>query len=461
VIFRPKGENTEKQDCWKIYSIISDKYRPKPDRIRDWISTAKENGYMALHGTFYYEEKGTWVEVQIRSERMHEVAEFGIAAHWRYKGIELGSEEVERQVKRFRELLKHGDKKRKLQQDDNAPVTNPFKIPANSKEILVFTHKGELRSIARNATVLDFAYEIHSELGNHCIGAKVNRETVSADQVLRSGDQVQIISSKSQMPKREWLSFCVTNKAKDSIKAAIKSNRKTEIDRGKQTLRDMLKELERPVSAEVFHKLLITENFSNKDDLYYKIGTGIITKSKLKELLKNRSKQKKIKYWNIEIQIGFESYMTADNNRKPTSKDNLAPDYNIILSDCCKPKPKDNICGFVSDSNIIVHKDNCCIAMQSVKEKNDIHTFKWKHQKAQAELVRIYLKGEDDTQMLNDVNNTLVQILPLKIRSLHYEGYTSICEIKIDLYVVQNKNLGRIIDDLKNIKGIKSVKQIL
>ena len=249
IVFDPLPDIPEKTQCWNIYSAITDIYQPKPERIRDWVSTPKANGYEALHVTVMGPE-GKWVEIQIRSRRMDEIAERGFAAHWRYKqeGKESSSE-LDKWITRIRELLENPDSNALEFLDD-------FKLNLFASEILVFTPKGNIKTLPQQATTLDFAYEIHTEIGNKAIGAKVNHKLVSLNHILKSGDQVEILTSDNQKAKREWLDYVITAKAKSSIKAALKAETKNRIEKGKKDLENKLLEFSLKPSSRVLRKLL-------------------------------------------------------------------------------------------------------------------------------------------------------------------------------------------------------------
>ena len=281
IVFEPLPSIPEKTQCWNIYSLITDIYMPKPDRIRDWVSTPKANGYEALHATVMG-PNGKWVEVQIRTKRMDEIAEKGYAAHWKYKQTDTHENELDKWIRRIREMLEN--------QDSNAlEFLDDFKLNLFASEILVFTPKGQIISLPKDATALDFAYEIHSQIGNKAIGAKVNHKLVPLNNHLASGDQVEIITSDKQKTQREWLNYVITAKAKTSIKNALKAETKNRIEKGKQTLEEKLKELDLRPSSRIFKKLLPAYEVVSKDELYSKIGSGIITLPDLKKILKKNS----------------------------------------------------------------------------------------------------------------------------------------------------------------------------
>ncbi len=283
IVFKALNRETEKAQCWQIYSLITDIYTPKPDRIRDWVSSPKANGYEALHMTVMG-PNGKWVEVQIRSQRMDEIAERGFAAHWKYKGEKTNESELDKWIKKIRVMLENPN-------SDALEFLDEFKMNLFSAEIIVFTPKGDLKTLPKDSTALDFAYEIHSEIGNKAIGAKVNHKLVPLNYTLKSGDQVEIITSNKQKIQKEWLGNVKTAKAKTSITDAIKAETKDRIQKGKSILEAKLKDLKVHPSGRVLRKIIPEYEVVNKDELYSKIGSGIINLDNLKKILKKNSKK--------------------------------------------------------------------------------------------------------------------------------------------------------------------------
>ncbi len=299
IIFDPLPEIPEKTQCWNIYSIITDIYTPKPERIRDWVSTPKANGYEALHMTVM-SPMGRWVEVQIRSRRMEEIAEKGFAAHWKYKQNSTQESEIDKWLKKIRELL----------QDPNSNALeflDDFKLNLFSSEIHIFTPKGELKTLPKDSTALDFAFEIHSQIGNKAIGAKVNHRLVPLNYKLTSGDQVEIITSDKHRFQKDWLDFVITAKAKTAIKNSLKSETKNRIEKGKLFLENRLKELNLNPSSRIFQKILPAYEVSSKEELYSKIGSELIKLDDLPKILKRNSKNKWIRYWELTLGLSNEN----------------------------------------------------------------------------------------------------------------------------------------------------------
>lgn len=293
IVFKPQKDISEKRQCFDILSLVTDIYKPKPDRIRDWITTPKANGYEALHVTVMGPE-GKWVEVQIRTNRMDEIAERGFAAHYKYKEDQNSENELDKWLEKIRELLQNPE-------SDALEFLDEFKMNLFSSEIIVFTPKGKMISLPKNSTVIDFAYEIHTELGNRCIGAKINHKLVPVSHVLQSGDQIEILTSKTQQPQLDWLKFLVTAKAKTKVKQSFKLDKSKHIDQGREQLEKKLKEYNITLSANTLKKITAYYNLSNKEQLYSQIGMGFLDIDEIEHVLKSRRENKLVKYWRLSF----------------------------------------------------------------------------------------------------------------------------------------------------------------
>src|SRR5665647_55447 len=293
VVFIPNPKVSEKRQCFDILSLVTDIYKPKPDRIRDWITIPKANGYEALHVTVMGPQ-GKWVEIQIRTERMDEIAERGFAAHYKYKNINDVENELDRWLQKIKEMLKNPE-------SDALEFLDEFKMNLFASEIIVFTPKGRMVTLPKNATVLDFAYEIHSELGNHCIGAKINHKLVPISYVLQSGDQVEILSSKTQIPQLSWLTILITAKAKTKVKQSFKLDRKRHIEQGRKIIEDQLAKYKILPSSDTLKKLSSYYNLTNKEHLYAQVGMGFLELGNLDEVLQTRRENKLSKFWKLSF----------------------------------------------------------------------------------------------------------------------------------------------------------------
>ncbi len=464
IVFEALPNIPEKTQCWNIYSIITDQYKPKPERIRDWVSTPKANGYEALHVTVMGPE-GKWVEVQIRTRRMDEIAERGFAAHWMYKQAgKESSQELDKWIKRIRELLENPDSNALEFLDD-------FKLNLFASEILVFTPKGHIITLPQKATALDFAYEIHTEIGNRAIGAKVNHKLVSLNHTLNSGDQVEILTSDNQRASREWLFYVTTAKAKSAIKNALKAETKDRIQKGKEILEEKLLEYNLKPSSRIFKKLLPAYEVRSKDELYSKIGTGIITLEDLKKILRKNTKNKWIRYWELQLTS------SSSRNKKPSGsarekpysgshymiRENLdAMESEYSIAKCCSPIPGDDVIGYRNpDGSIIIHKSKCTKAIRLMSSHgNRIIPAKWTTHKILSYLVRIQLQGLDKFGIYNNITTVISKELAVNMRNINLVSHDGIFEGSIDLYVHNTKDLNNLIMNLMKIKGVESVKRI-
>lgn len=463
IVFEPNQNVPEKIQCWHIYSLITDIYLPKPDRIRDWVSTPKANGYEALHGTVMG-PGGKWVEVQIRTTRMEEIAEKGYAAHWKYKGISNQESEIDKWLKRIREMLEN-------------PKTNAmefideFKLNLFSTEIFIFSPKGDIIKLPKGATALDFAYEIHSQIGNKAIGAKVNHKLVPLSQVLNSGDQVEILTSDVNRSQREWLNYVITAKAKSAIKDSFKDETKWRIEQGKITLEEKLKEFNLHPNSRILRKLITGYDVSNKDELYSRIGGDLITLENLKKVLRKNTKSKLIRYW--ELTFGGsrkkdirQEPATADsfNNKVPfILKENIdETELSYQIAKCCNPIPGDEVIGYRSPSeSIIIHKSKCPTAIKLMSSHgNMIVSANWTTHKIMSFLARISFNGIDKVGIVNSITNVISLDLNANIRKIMVESHDGIFDGTIDLYVHDTKHLNNLIYNISKIKGINSVKRV-
>ncbi len=452
----------EKTQCWNIYSIITDSYLPKPDRLRDWVSRPKPNGYEALHVTVMGPE-GKWVEVQIRSKRMDEIAERGYAAHWKYKGDESPESELDKWIKKIRIMLENP-------LEDPIEFLDEFKMNLFSSEIIVFTPKGFLVSLPKGASALDFAYEIHTEVGNKAIGAKINYKLNPINAILMSGDQVEIITSDIAKPEKEWLAFVRTSKAKEAIKSALKTESKDSIQKGMDILEFRLKELGMTINNEILKKLLPAYDVLNKDELLSGIGRGRINLDNLKKILKNNPSKSVIKYWELKL-IGSkkekkEPEVSQDkiDNSVPfllrESVDTAEQSYEIAK--CCNPIPGDEVIGYHSpEGAIIIHKPKCPVAIRIMSnEGNRIIAVKWAMHKLVSFLARISMTGIDRIGLVNDITNIISSELKVNMTRINISVRDGIFEGTIDLFVHHTKDLNNLILKISNIKGIENVKRV-
>lgn len=464
IVFKPLPFPSEKTQCWQIYSTITDIYTPKPDRMRDWISMPKANGYEALHSTVMGPD-GVWVEVQIRTQRMDEIAERGFAAHWKYKKATISQDEDE-----FDKWL------RQIRAALNSPTENAvdfldnFKLSLYTSEIVVFTPKGEARKMPYGATALDFAYDIHSKIGNSAISAKINHKLEPITTQINNGDQIEIITADAARPKPEWLDAVTTTKAKAAIKSYLKRERQNNIERGMQLLDEKMKSLNIKLSGRVLRKIVPIYGSNNKEELYSKIGAGIISLDELEKALKTNSKSKILKFWTLFIPRKEEEEGEESDTATSAPADGQAaapaPAPQFEIAECCKPIPGDKVVGYrdPATGNIVVHKAACDelnrLAAQYGKNivKEEI---KWSQHKAMSYLVTVELRGIDRMGLLLDLAKVVSGDFSINIREVNIQSHDGIFEGNISLYVKDAEGLHAVMDKLRKIKGIETVKRLI
>lgn len=454
----PEGED-EKACCWKIYSAVTDIYKPHPDRIRDWISTPKSNGYEALHVTVMG-LNGQWIEVQIRSRRMDDIAEKGFAAHWKYKTGEKDDSELERWLQTIKELLENPE-------PNAIDFLDTFKLNLFASEIFVFTPSGEIKTLPQGATALDFAFYLHTEMGLHCIGAKVNHKLVPLSYVLNSGDQVEILTSKKQEPDPEWINYVVTARAKGKIRALFKKEYKTFINKGEHDLETYLQNNGQKVSPDNISKVLEYFKETKKDELYYKIGKGTY---KLDELTNTvfKSQSRWMKYWNLTFKRnGQSTSLPFFGNKKPDSKKTLtlAEDKSGVtyrIADCCLPIPGDDILGFMEDDGmLVVHKRQCPVAMKLKSNYGErIISAVWETHKMLSFPATIEVKGADRVGVLCEIIRTITEEHAMNISKMNVDTKDGMFELYVTVYVHDVEDVNNLCMDLMKNKTINSVNRV-
>jgi GTP pyrophosphokinase len=447
----------EKAACWQVYSIVTDYYQPNPDRLRDWISTPKSNGYESLHTTVM-SKTGTWVEVQIRTTRMNEIAEKGYAAHWKYKHDQGDSSEsgLEMWIGRVRDMLEQSD-------STAVEFVDDFRHNLFNEEIFVFTPRGELKKLPGGATALDFAFEIHSEVGARCIGAKVNQKLMPLHHKLKTGDQVEILTSKKQKPNDDWLKFVITSKARTRIKDELKEQKKTAAQDGREIVRRKFKQLKMEMSSENLDKLLKYFQVKSALDLYYLIGKGTIEAKEIKKVKELVSTGEKISTSRISDAKSFEKQIKKITGEK---RDILliGEDMDIVdytLSPCCNPISGDDVFGFVTaQDGIKIHRANCPNATELLsKHSNRVVKAIWTSQTQVSFLVGLKIKGVDRVGVINDVTKIISNQLKVNMRSITINSENGAFQGDIQLYVNNTKHLELLKQKLEKIKGVEQVKR--
>lgn len=458
IVFQALPFPSEKTQCWQIYSSITDLYAPKPDRLRDWISMPKANGYEALHSTVMGPD-GVWVEVQIRTQRMEDIAERGFAAHWKYKHATLSQNDdaFDSWLKKIRDAL-NGPNENAVEFLDN------FKLSLYTSEITVFTPKGEQRKLPFGATALDFAYDIHTKIGNKAIGAKINHKIEPVTKQIQSGDQIEIITADNSKPKAEWLDIVTTTKAKQAITNFLKRERQNNIERGIAIFEEQLDKFGVTQSGRVLRKVLPAYECANKDEFYSKIGAGIINLDNLEKVLKSSSKSKILKFWKLRRDTNDDDYPADDadssNNDSKTGTDN----DEFVIASCCNPLPGDNVVGFRDNETgkIIVHKSTCdeLNRLASQFGKNIIKDrIKWSQHKAVSYLSTIELRGIDRMGLLLDISHIVSEDFSINIREVCIRSHDGIFEGNISVYVQDADSLNALMDKFRHIKGIETAKR--
>lgn len=447
-------DEREKADCWKVYSIITDNYVPSPERLRDWVSTPKANGYESLHTTVMG-PKGKWVEVQIRTRRMDEIAEKGYAAHWKYKESNAAENSLDEWIHKIRELLENPE-------SNALDFIDDFKLNLFSDEIFVFTPRGELRTLPSNATALDFAFDIHSDIGYKCIGAKVNHKLVPLSHKLNSGDQVEIITSSKQKPKEDWINYVVTAKSKSRIKAALKEEKRKAAEEGKEILERKFRHLKLSLNTANTNELLAHFRIPNAQELFYRIAVGALDLKDLKEFAIEKDQIKSKAPRRIEDQP-FDKLVKdiRGTNDLLVIGDNMDKiDYK--LSPCCSPIPGDDVFGFITiNEGIKIHRTNCPNAIQLMSNyAYRIVKAKWFNQKEIAFLAGIRITGIDDVGVVNDITKVISSELKVNMRSISIDSNDGMFEGTIMLFVHDTDHLTTLKGKLEKVKGILTVNRI-
>ncbi len=458
IIFDPEalsGES-EREQCYHVFSIITGIYRYKSDRVRDWVNYPKNNGYEALHCTLM-SHSGIWIEVQIRSRRMNDIAEKGIAAHWAYKKdgfAEENESEMDKWIVKVKDIIANPD----VNALDLLDMVHNDLIKT---DIFVFTPKGEQRSIEKGATALDFAYSIHSEIGNKAIAAKVNLRLVPLSYVLKTGDQIEIITAENEKPKREWLQFVKTGKARNFIMNQLKSERNESIEIGKKMLEDQLETLGYKLNDKTIHALMEAYEIfdSRPDEMYFRIGAGMIKLSGLSEILKKWHEKSK-KGWSFPWFGGKTKEREKKQEYVISDSDDDGNRY--IIASCCNPIPGDSVVGFLaSDGTVTVHKRTCKTANNLASKFGDkIVMPQWNSSSKSRNLsflVRLSLSGVDRIGIINEITRYISFVMSVNIKSFCLSTDDGVFDGYIDLYVHDMADLEKLIRKLQKIEGIRNV----
>ena len=458
IIYKSDKEN-EKFLAWKIYSVVTDHFRPNPTRLRDWISSPKSTGYEALHITVMG-PKSRWVEVQIRSERMNEIAEKGYAAHYKYKNNDDKEDNLDMWINRLQEALENHS-------TNAVDFVEQFKLNLYSKEIFVFTPKGDLKSLPKGATPLDFAFSIHTEVGMKTRGAKVNGKLVPLSHELNSGDQVDILTSDNVKPNPNWLDYATTSRARGKIKSLLREDEKLIAEEGKEILRRKLKQLKIILNEKSVNEMVNHFKLKTSLDLFYRVGIGSISNPMLKDYAASRSNalvsflKNKINRKNTISKEELEKdEITSKYDMLVFGKDEQTLDYTLAV--CCNPIPGDAVFGFTTiNDGIKVHKKNCpnALSMQSNYAYRIIQA-KWIDSSKQEYYANILLSGIDNLGLVNHITKVISENMHVNMTSISFQSNDGIFSGKINVSVKNKTLLKKLMDNLKKINGIDKVSRI-
>ena len=468
IIFDPLPGVDEKNMCWDIYSAITDIYRIRPDRIRDWVSRPKANGYQALHLTVMGPD-GQWVEIQIRSRKMDEIAEKGFAAHWKYKEHNNDKDtELDKWLQTITEILESPD-------PNALDFLDTIKLNLFSSEIFVFTPKGDIKRLPQGATALDFAYALHSDIGNHCIGAKVNHRLVPLSHPLSSGDQVEVLTSRSQEPQPEWLNFTTTAKAHTKIDAVLRKARKETAKAGEAMVIEAFRNSEVEASMQNMDKLMMYYGFTKREEFYFAVKKGdVVLPDNLKKLVKEKSGNGLFKYVKQALSLGKKKKnkevepapekpaLPQIDRKKPYLLREEAFDRNYVIADCCKPIPGDEALGFINDDGtVVVHKRSCPIAMRLKSSFGErILNTEWSAHPTVSFEATLEVKGIDSIGVLNKITKTIADDFNVNIIRLLIEAKDGVFEGKIKMKVHALEDIQKMCVTLSSFKNIESVSRV-
>ncbi|MEN8158040.1 MAG: RelA/SpoT family protein [Bacteroidota bacterium] len=444
----------EKADCWRVYSIITDHYQPNPERLRDWISAPKSNGYESLHTTVVV-PGGDWVEVQIRTRRMNEIAEKGLAAHWKYKGIK-GQAGIDQWIARVREALESSD-------EETNSLIEDLKLSQFSKELFVFTPNGDLKKFPEQATVLDFAFDIHTDVGASCVGARVNGKNVPIRYKLQNGDKVEVLRSRNQKPKVDWLNVVVTSKAKNKIKLALKEEKLKESDEGKEILKRRFRNWK--IDFDDTSVRTVIQHFKYRDaiDLYFDVATEKVDLLQIKELLTSEKKLEESRPEPIE-ESAVEKLVSSST---PETGDFLVIDDKLSnveyrLAKCCNPIHGDSIFGFVTiNSGITIHRKNCPNAQQLLSRyAYRVVKARWSQTDEGVNfMVTLQVTGVDELGIVSNISDVISKDLQVNMRSITIDSNDGLFEGSITLFVKDTQHLEALIRKLKKVKGVMNIRR--
>ena len=455
IIFDPDETQSEKKLCWEIYSAVTDQYKPHPDRIRDWVSTPRANGYEALHVTVMG-PLGQWVEVQIRSRRMDDIAEKGFAAHWKYKTGEKDDSELEKWLQTIKELLENPE-------PNAIDFLDTFKLNLFASEIFVFTPNGDIKTMPQGSTVLDFAFLLHTDVGTTCIGAKVNHKLEPLSYVLNSGDQVEILTSKKQTPSEDWIDFVKTARARAKIRSLFKKEYRNIMKKGETSLKELLDSHGQSMSRDIISQMLEHYGKAKKEELFYAIGKGQINLDEIPKLFfKAKAESKWMKFWKLQFGSNKKEAKELINTSKSNVLTLTESSKNYRIAECCQPIPGDDILGFIEEENkFVVHKCQCPVAMKLKASHGDnIVSAVWETHKVLSFPATIRINGIDSQGVLSRILNVISEENEINMTKVNIDTKDGIFEGDITLYIHDVEDLNNLCLNLLKVHGMKSVNRI-
>jgi len=468
IIFTPNESMSEKDQCWMIYSAITEIYRPHPERIRDWISTPKANGYEALHVTVMG-KNGEWVEVQIRTDRMHEIAEHGYAAHWKYKTGESDDSELDKWIQEIKEILAHPDK-------DAMEFLGTFKLNLFAQEVFVFTPKGEIKTMPLGSTALDFAFLLHSEIGEHCIGAKVNHALVPLSYQLKGGDQIEVLTSNSQHPQKEWLQMVTTAKARNCLNQYFRREERKYIKHGERLVEDAIGMDEQLLAKHdvVLAQLLTYYGMSTPAEFYLEVGQGAIRLDNLRDIVvPKRGWRAYIPFIGKKDQGGEKRTVNGESRQEEIVKpqkgphsivltdENLGTEY--LLSNCCHPIPGDEVLGYLDEKGKMhIHKVDCPEAkLLKTSYGKRLYAASWNTHRVQSFVETIELKGIDKFGVFIQILQTITKDFHINMRSINVSSDDGIFQGTMEVYVYNVSELDDLLKALRKVENIQEVRRVV
>ena len=455
VVLKTEGRKG-KEDCWRVYSIITDLYKPLPERFRDFISVPKSNGYQSLHTTVLG-PAGRRIEVQIRTQEMHEIAERGVAAHWKYKeGIARPDAQMDQFLTWVHDLMENPNPEQATE------FVKDFRLNLYTEEIYVFTPRGDLKTLPRGATPIDFAFQIHTDIGYQCIGAKVNGKMVPLSHKLKSGDQVEVITSKKKTPNPDWMKFVVTHKARSRIRHWINEERRTAIRRGREIWEKKARRARLDVDEQDLGRYAAKLKFPNPQQMFYEIGSGLFEVDELVQFIKHGASRTDEEQAQEPLQLQYESFLErAQSNGQPALliDGELHTDIATVYASCCNPIPGDEVFGYVSKTGAIkIHRTGCRNAPHLLVNHQDrVVSLEWSRQKDVQFIVGLRIIGEDRVGIVHDLTTVISRNLKTNIRSITVDSEDGIFEGTIVLYVSDLEHLRRLIGRIQRLDSLHGV----